>query len=206
MESSGENISRQGKLGKSGLTIVFGLILLTVAYRLAGSHFGFPGNTAPLMATAFGGALLLGMRFWWVPALALVASDLVLGAWHGEGGIGGYTVVSALFIVGVSFFAGSVGCRTRTWPRMWLGTMVCSVLFYFLANTYSWMAFPGYEKSLAGWWQCQTVGNPNFSPPAWTFLRNALLADTVWCVMAGLLFFFDFRHVAKEDSSVAKPV
>lgn len=158
------------------------------------------------MATAFGGALLLGLRFWWIPALALVVSDLILGFWHGSGGIGGYTILSACFIFAVSYTAAVLGRRKKTWARMLFGTLVCSVAFYVVANTYSWLAWPGYEKSLFGWWQSQTVGVPNVSPPAWAFLRNALIADTIWCGLAGVLFFFDFRSLGQGQASVSESV
>ncbi|MEX2580207.1 MAG: DUF6580 family putative transport protein [Verrucomicrobiales bacterium] len=173
--------------------LVLLLLAVTVAYRVVASHFDFLGNTAPLMAIAFGGALLLGARYWWLPVALLVASDLVLGIVHGGGGIGGYTVMSAFFYLGVAWVGGHAGRRERVWPKMWCGTLLCGVLFYVFANTYSWLLWPGYEKSLAGWWQSQTVGVPGISPPAWMFLRNALIADSIWCAVAGVLFFAQRR-------------
>lgn len=204
----GDSTTKDSERGvsRAGFSIVLGLILLTVAYRLASSHLEFAGNTAPLIATAFGGALLLGLRFWWIPALALVASDVILGIWHGGGGLGGYTILTACFIFAVSYLAAVAGKRGKTWARMWFGTLVCSVAFYAVANTYSWLAWPGYEKSVQGWWQSQTTGVPNVSPPAWTFLRNALLADTIWCGLAGLLFFFDFGSLTRAEASASKSV
>ena len=121
------------------------LLFLTVVYRIAASHVSFLGNTAPLMAIAFAGALLLGMRYWWLPVALLIASDLLLGVWHGEGGIGGYTLMSALFYGLVAIAGSSLSRFGKTWPLMWCGTLFCSLLFYALANTYSWAVFTGYE-------------------------------------------------------------
>src|SRR5690606_4764444 len=91
-------------------------------------------------------------------------------------------------------WAGSVPGRTlQIWPAMWCGTLLCGVLFYAIANTFSWAVLPGYAKTFAGWWQSQTTGLPEFSPPSWVFLRNSLVADTVWCVLAGLAYAF-LRH------------
>lgn len=154
------------------------------------------------MAIAFGGALLLGPRFWWLPVLLLVLSDLVLGLINGAGGVGGYTLMSGLFYLSVAWIGGHAGNRERVWPMMWCGTLLCGILFYVVANTYSFLTWPGYEKSLAGWWQSQTIGNPNFSPPAWVFLRNALVADSIWCALAGLLFFFSPKQVASRSTAV----
>ena len=155
------------------------------------------------MATAFGGAFLLGIRFWWVPALALISSDILLGFWNGGGGIGGYTLMSAGFIFAVCFVGANVRRFHPTWIGMWCGTLICSMGFYVVANTYSWLAWPGYEKSLAGWLQSQTTGVPGIQPQAWTFLRNAMIADTLWCMLAGVLFFASYRVFPSARRAVA---
>lgn len=179
------------------------LLFVTVSYRVVSSHFDFLGNTAPLMAIAFGGALLLGARFWWIPVILLVASDLILGVWHGGGGIGRYTLMSAVFYLAVAWIGGRLGRSGRVWPVMWGGTLLCSLLFYVFANTFSWLVFAGYEKSIAGWWQAQTTGVPGVNPPAWMFLRNALIADSVWCALAGLVVLA-IGGQSREESGAAK--
>ncbi|MEM7600899.1 MAG: DUF6580 family putative transport protein [Verrucomicrobiota bacterium] len=181
------------------------LLLVTVVYRFFASHFDFLGNTAPLMAIAFGGALLLGARFWWLPVALLVASDLLLGVWHGGGGIGRHTLMSACFYLAVAWIAGRFGKSGKVWPMLWCGTLVCSVFFYVVANTFSWMVFTGYEKSLAGWWQAQTTGVPGVYPPAWTFLRNALIADSIWCAVAGLVVLVSRGDSAADSSASESP-
>ncbi|MEM7700166.1 MAG: DUF6580 family putative transport protein, partial [Verrucomicrobiota bacterium] len=134
--------SRKGKGVSFALIAV--LLVIAVGYRIVASQFDFLGNTAPLMAIAFGGALLLGARFWWVPVVLLVVSDLFLGLRHGAGGIGGYTLMSIVFYLGVAAVAGAVSRRGNVWPKLWCGTLLCSVLFYLVANTYSWAMWPGY--------------------------------------------------------------
>ncbi len=186
---------------KPGLVAL--LIVITVSYRVFASQFDFLGNTSPLMAIAFGGAMLLGPRFWPLPVGLLIVSDLILGWLNVGSGIGGYTVMSAMFYLGVAWIGGQAGRRERIWPMMWFGTLISGILFYVFANTYSWMAWPGYEKTLAGWWQSQTVGVPGIDPPAWMFLRNSLIADSIWCALAGVLFFF---RQESDDSAVAETV
>lgn len=190
--------SSANQISRPGWVLVALLLLVTVGYRVAASHYDFLGNTAPLMAVAFGGALLLGARFWWIPVLLLIVSDIALGVWHGSGGIGWYTAMSLAFYLGVAWIAGKASKQGNLWPKMWCGTLLCSILFYVFANTYSWMMWPGYEKSVAGWWQSQTVGVPGINPPAWMFLRNALIADSIWCGIAGLLFFAE-RKFARQS-------
>lgn len=167
---------------------VIALVLLGAGYRVAVPVFGLPWNTAPLMAMAFGGGMLLGTRFWWVPALVLVVGDLAIGLLFPGDGIATYTLISALVYLAAAWCGGVAGRKAPIWPAMWCGTLLCGVLFYLVANTFSWAVLPGYAKSLAGWWQSQTTGLPEFSPPAWVFLRNSLIADTLWCLLAGLAY------------------
>ncbi|NLT69994.1 MAG: hypothetical protein GXX91_04790 [Verrucomicrobiaceae bacterium] len=170
------------------------LLVLTVGYRVATSSVDFLGNTAPLMAITFGGAMLLGPRFWWLPVALLLTSDLALGLFHGGGsGIGSYTLMSAVFYIVVALLGGKAGRREKIWPMMWCGTLLFGLLFYVVANTYSWLVWPGYAMTPAGWWQAQTTGVPGINPPAWMFLRNALIADSIWCGLAGLLYFAQRR-------------
>ena len=191
-------------LSRSGWIMLVSLLLIAVAYRLFASHYDFLGNTAPLMAIAFGGALLMGGRFWFVPVLLLVISDFILGFWHGEGGIGGYTLMSITVYLIVGYIGGRARKSEKIWPMMWVGTLSCSIMFYVFANTYSWMMWPGYEKSFTGWWQSQTTGVLGINPPAWMFLRNALIADSIWCALAGLLFFAEKRFCKASEALVAK--
>lgn len=169
------------------LVAILSLIALGTAWRVSVPVFELPQNSAPLVAIAFGGALLLGMRLWWVPLAALLASDLILGLILPGGGIGGYTLVSAGFLLLASFTGARLQADGHPWLWLWSGTLVGCVAFYLLANTYSWIFWPGYEKSLSGWWQCQTTGLPGINPPSWVFLKNSLIANTLWCALAGLL-------------------
>ena len=98
---------------------------------------------------------------------------------------------------------GKAGRLEKIWPMMWCGTLLCGVLFYAVANTYSWLAWPGYQMSAAGWWQAQTTGLPGINPPAWMFLRNALIADSIWCAIAGLLCFA--QHRSRVTGSAVAP-
>ncbi len=164
---------------------ILGLAALGAAYRVAVPVFDLPWNTAPFMAIAFGGGLLLGARFWWVPVLMLVASDLVLGLLNPGEGVAAYTLVSAVVIAGVAWLGALSSRRLPVWPALWCGTLLGGVFFYLVANTFSWIVLPEYAKTFQGWWQSQTTGLPPF-PPSWLFLRNSLIADTIWCGLAGV--------------------
>jgi hypothetical protein len=179
---------------------IVSLLLIVVAYRIfAADYPALLGNTAPVMAMCFGGGLLLGRRFWWVPALLMVGSDLVLGLASGTG-LGAHTVFTVVFFTVIAFAASQIG-KHPSWMTMLGGTLVCSVLFYLAANTFAWIQMSQvYPQTLAGWWQAQTLGVPGY-PPSWTFLRNALIGDTIWCFLAAPLFFA--RSLRAPESEVA---
>ena len=148
--------------------------------------------------------MLLGLRGWGLPVALLLASDLALGLLHGGGsGIGSYTLMSVVFYLIVAFLGGRVGRREKIWPMMWCGTLLCGLLFYVVANTYSWLVWPGYAMTPTGWWQAQTTGVPGINPPAWMFLRNALIADSIWCGLAGLLYLAQRRSQGIAVATVA---
>ncbi len=172
---------------------IIALMVLAIGYRVFSAGNDDLVNTSPLMAMAFGGGLLLGRRFWWIPAAFLVVSDVALGISAGIG-VGKYTLLTTV-CYSLAAFAGASFGKNRSsspgrWPVMWLGTMVCSVLFYLAANTFSWALSPSYAKTIAGWWQSQTIGLPGFIPSVF-FLKNALIGDTIWCIAAAPLFFWN---------------
>ncbi len=182
--------------------LIAALVVITISYRVIAAQVPALSNTSPLMAIAFGGAMLLGRKAWFLPLLLLVLSDLVLG-WIGGTGWGGYTVMSAFVYLGVGWAARQFTGSQH--PRIVLlaGTLASGVAFYLIANTFSWALAPDYAKTLAGWWQSQTTGLPQYSPPAWFFLRQSLLADTVWCLVAGWLFFRSTEPTATSSSTEA---
>jgi hypothetical protein len=179
-------LSKQPSANQSLRAIyIAALLLLTLCHRLFASQVEWLGNTSPLMAIAFGGGMLLGRRFWWVPALLLVVSDIVLALAHGWG-LGYHLLMTLPFYVAISLLGA--GMQRQNWGTLLGGTLAASLLFYLVANTFAWMTSPAYAHTFAGWWQSQTSGLPGF-PPSWTFLRNALLADTLWCLGAAPVFF-----------------
>lgn len=70
-------------------------------------------------------------------------------------------------------------------------TPLGTLFFYVASNTVSWAASAppfAYPKTIAGWWQSQTIGLPQFEPASYVFLRNAFIGD--------LLFTLAFLTIA----------
>ena len=171
------------------ISCIAGLLALTIGYRLLAADRPDLMNTAPLMAACFGGGLLLGWRFCWVPAFLLLASDLFLGWSHGTG-VGGYTLANGAVYTLIALAGAWIGGKHRQWFTLLTGTLTASVGFYLLSNSYVWLVSPEYTKTWAGWWQSQTIGLPQYQPQAWVFLVRSLIGGAVWCLLAAPLFFW----------------
>jgi hypothetical protein len=187
---------------------IVSLLLLVVAYRLfVTSDMALLANTTPVMAVCFGGGILLGRSYWWVPALLLIGSDIVLGFATGleNGGLGAHTWLTVIFFTVIAFAASQFG-RRPSWWTMLGGTLACSILFYLAANTFAWISMPGvYPQTFVGWWQSQSIGLPGY-PPSWHFLRNAMIGDSVWCLLASPLFFLkSLRSPATDRAGDSNP-
>lgn len=131
-------------------------------------------NFAPWMALAFTGTLVFSKR---VPFLALplllVAIDLAAtglrGVMHKEA-----VAVYGLFAL-AAWFASRQRGRIGIVGGL-LGVIGCSLAFYLVTNTVSWLTDPNYAKTFAAWTQAMTTGLPGLPPTIW-FLRNSLLSD-----------------------------
>ena len=88
------------------------------------------------------------------------------------------------------FFVGLIGVALQnraSLKTLLPGSILGSIIFYLVVNTFSWISDPGYAKNLAGLIQAQTVGLSQYSmTPTWMFFRNTVLSD----------LFFTFLFVA----------
>ena len=149
-----------------------GLILTVGCWRALASGGDEWSNFSPVMAVVFCGAVYLRSHWRWViPALALGGSDFILGHPVGSWTIATYGSYALAFGLGLWV------CRGKSWGKLFGGLAAGSLLFYLTTSTASWVANPTYLKSLSGWFQALTIGDPAYQPQAWTFFRNSLLSD-----------------------------
>lgn len=78
----------------------------------------------------------------------------------------------------------ALGSCSKNLRLIWLPglTILGCLVFYLVGNSISWASSSApfaYPKTIAGWWQAQTVGLPGF-PPSYIFLRNALIGNMVF--------------------------
>jgi hypothetical protein len=58
------------------------------------------------------------------------------------------------------------------------GTALASIGFYLLTSTQAWWISPVFSKTLTGWLQAVTVGDPAYQPQAWVFAVRSLVSET----------------------------
>jgi len=163
--------------------VLFVVIMLTVAVRVAIGVGQLPlANFMPLTAIAFSSSACLDRRHdWLVPVLMLVASDIVLNVHYGEAAIGSWTIVSLLCLA-VFACAGRWVTSRRSVLLMVCGSLVCTIVFYFVSNTVCFVVSRDYPPGVAGWVQALTVGLPGYAP-TWMFLRNSLIGDLAYTLL-----------------------
>ncbi|MEM9478588.1 MAG: DUF6580 family putative transport protein [Verrucomicrobiota bacterium] len=171
--------------------VVFRLVTGTAEGEFANSLV----NYAPMVGIVFCAAMVLPWRVALFVGLgALLVSDLVLNA-HYASMQADQTLASLTFspwmamnytVYAIIFLTGMNLAKRSNVGMLFAGTITGVIGFYLLSNTAAWAATPAYSKSLAGWWQAQTVGLPGF-PPSYFFLRNALIGNTLF---ASLFVFF----------------
>jgi len=157
------------------------LVAAALAWRVAKLKFGvadaFP-NFGPWMALAFAGSLVMPRTLaWWLWPALLVGCDVVIGT----GQIGEMWLVYACY--GLAALVGG-WLRERSSVLMTLGgTTLSSLGFYVVTSTQAWFMSPVYAKSVAGWVQALTLGDPAYQPQAWVFGMNALLSDVGFALL-----------------------
>lgn len=137
-------------------------------------------NFSPWMALAFTGTLVFSKRlsFLLIPLL-LVGIDLAAT------GLSSVLHWEALAVYPCFAIAALVASRWRGQIGLvgsLLGVVGCSLAFYLITDTVSWLSNPVYAKNLAGWVQALTLGEAGH-PPAWWFLRNSLFSDLGFSVL-----------------------
>jgi len=194
-------MKRQSSPVYLALILIFSCVLL----RLLGNKFPeFMPNISPLMAISFVGAMYLPRRWGWLvgPAAFLLTDLAFLEVNYRTDGSGSmfswWTAISLVIFAA----AGGLGIwisQRKSLTKIISGSVVCSLVFYVVSNTFSWghdlvVQMPNsYTLTLAGWWQANTLGVAGYAP-SWVFLRNGMAGDLFFVLVLllvldrGLLF------------------
>jgi hypothetical protein len=157
-----------------GPLVLAALIFVAALSRL----LPHPPNFSPVEAIALFGGAYFASRAWAlaVPLLALLASDLVMGAVVGASYasyIGGISFWSVYACIALSTLLG-FGLRGKVGGTRVLGySLAGSVLFFIVTNFGAWLGSPIYPQSGAGLVAAYAAGVPFFQ---WTVLGTLAYA------------------------------
>jgi hypothetical protein len=186
------------------LLLVVGCALLRLLDNLRPGLL--PGLT-PCVALAFVGAAYLPHRWSWLLGVgAILLSELAFLKWNflSEGRFFSPMPLLTLGFYALLGGAGVLLLRRPSLPALFGGPLLASLLFYLMANTFSWLT-PSpefiYPQNFAGWLQANTTGWPGY-PPTWLFLRNGLAADLFFTAV--LIAIFDPARLMPASAAAAR--
>ena len=131
-------------------------------------------NFTPWMALAFTGTLVFPRR-----VTFLLIPLLLVGIDSAATGPASVLPWEALSVYPCFALASWLAARWRGQLSLvgsLLGVAGCTIAFYLITNTISWISAPAYAKTLSGLLQALTTGEPGYAP-TWSFLMNSLVSD-----------------------------
>lgn len=186
------------------------LLLVVIFYRIffgitQSADFGGLHNFAPVAAVALCGAVYLPKRLAIaLPLACLFVSDAVLNLVHYHLPLFTLDIVPRYIVLAL---ISAMGLALRERARMvpLLGASFAgSILFYVVTNTGSWIADPGYARTLGGWFQALTVGLPAY-PPTWWFYTHTLASDLLFTAMFVAIMSWTSKSASSPAPLASEP-
>jgi hypothetical protein len=141
-------------------------------------------NFSPVLALfLLSGMHLRGFWSWTTPVCAVLVTDLIINPSYGLSLLEPFMLVTILcyFLV---FLLGKSFSGSRSLGRLVGGGILGALLFHFLTCGFAWFINPAYAKSLSGFVQALTVGEPGYAP-AYLFLRNTMISTILFTAALG---------------------
>ncbi|MFL6514891.1 MAG: DUF6580 family putative transport protein [Chthoniobacterales bacterium] len=190
------------------MIFAFVLVLLAVVYRIATGLMIHSGTTwlsefAPGSAIALCCAAYFPAKYkFTIPLGALFLSDVILN-YHYSASLFDSQIVCRYFALALICCIGLALQHRPSLKTLLPASVLASVVFYLLTNTFSWLSDPGYAKTGAGLIQALTVGLPQYSgTPTWMFFRNSLVSNLFFTFLFVLTVNFG-RNLETSQSRAA---
>lgn len=162
------------------IIILSGLILAAAVSRL----IPHPYNFAPIGAMSLMGAAYFSDKklSFILPLLAMFLSDLLINNVLYASYYQGFTIFTPGFAwvygsIALIVIAGIFLLKKVTLPRVLIGSLSASVIFFVVSNFGVWLSDPDYPLNLGGLLLCYEMAIP--------FFHNTVLGDLVY---SGVLF------------------
>jgi hypothetical protein len=160
---------------KTSLLIAVILILIGVTLRLV-PHIP---NFAPIGAIALFGGAVLGKRIaLWLPLVAMLISDSIIGFYSGIE----FTWLGFLLIA----VFGMVLSKRGFFARVTLGAIGTGVIFFAVSNFGVWLTSGMYTHTLAGFVQCYYMALPFYRM---TFLSDMFYSAAIFGVYEAAMYY-----------------
>ncbi len=168
------------------VALALALVALAAVMRI----LPHPANFAPVAAIAiFGGAVLPRRHAIWIPLLAMVASDAIIGFYT-------LPIMLSVWLCYVAIaLVSSRTLRPFSLGRLALITPAGSIGFFLVSNFAVWLWSSMYVHTWSGLMLCYVMAIP--------FFRNTLLSDLVY---TGALFGLYAGATALAGRLTASPV
>jgi hypothetical protein len=170
------------------------LAFIALGWRVAKLGFGFEDpfpNFSPWLALAFAGAVVMPTVIaWWVWPLIIVSTDVLLATGDMSQMWSVYACYALAGLLGSSLRGRLGGMGTVG------GTVLCALGFYVITSTQSWWMSPAYAKSISGWLQALTMGDPAWQPQAWVFAVRSMLSEGLFAFL--LVFAYNGEAVSRR--------
>ena len=157
-------------------------VLLMLAFAATRWPGLLPHNFSAVYALVFCAGVYFPARWWWIPFVTMVASDLALNFYYvlrfdmnpfQPMQLVNYAAYVVILVLGRKF-----GPKAP-FGRLLAGGILGALVFYLLTNTAAWLfnpfGNPEYTRTLMGWFIALTKGTAGY-PETWEFLRNTLLS------------------------------
>ena len=166
------------------------------------------GNLEPLLPYNFSAAHALlfcaafwlpGWLGWFLPMATIIVTDLLLNSFVYNEPLLLQSSIPIWISLGIFVVLAKWLAKRRSYVRVFLGTLIGTLLFYLVSNTMAWFGNPAYVKSFAGWIQALTVGLPGF-PPTWFFGLKSLLGTSLFTgLFAGAMKISDAWDDSEQE-------
>ena len=141
-------------------------------------------NFSPVLAIILlSGASLRGGLSWLTPLCAVLVTDLFINPSYGASLLEPFMLVT-LFSYLLVYLLGKRFRKSKSLVSLVGGGILGALLFHILTCGFAWLANPAYAKSVGGFVQALTLGEPGF-PPAYLFLRNSLASAILFTAAIG---------------------
>ena len=162
------------RMSSKRLSLILPLVLVIAAIVLRYVKVDALANFSPFMALAFAGTLVFSRKVpFWALTLVMIGVDMAAN------GPRSVLHVEAVAVYGCFALAAWFAGRARGHISLLgglVGVVACTLVFYAVTNTVSWLSDANYAKTFAGWTQAMTSGVPGL-PPTVLFLYKSLLSD-----------------------------